>query len=346
MLAVVRHLLPNSAWRTIFRKSRVIGPRRPSPARRRRIPGLALLLAALAHPAAAADLRVVVTIKPIHALVAQVMAGAGTPALIVDGAASPHTYSLKPSDARLLNNADVVFRVSEVLEPFTARVAASLPASVAIVTLAATPGLKLLARRTGATFEPDPHDHDHDKDGDHGAKPDAADADPHVWLNPDNARLMVARIAAVLAARAPGQAALFRANAVAADARIAEQTAKLEAILSLLRGRPFIVLHDAYQYFEARFGLAAAGSISISPEVPPSAQRLTLLRRKMATLGATCVFSEPQTDPRVVAAVTEGLAARFAELDPEGLTIAAGPELYAVLMSSLAMGMAGCLAQQ
>ena len=282
----------------------------------------------------------VVTIKPVHALVAQVMAGAGKPALIVDGAASPHSYSLKPSDARRLNDADIVFRVSEALEPFTARVITSLPTSVEVVTLAATPGLKLLSRRTGATFEAD--DHDHDSDPAH-AKEAAADTDPHIWLDPSNARIMVERIAAVLSARAPDRAVMFRANAEAAKLRIDALAAEIDAKLGSLRGRPFIVLHDAYQYFEVRFGLAAAGSISISPEVPPSAQRLSQLRRKMATLGATCVFSEPAVDGRVTAAVTEGLQARLAVLDPEGISLAPGPDLYVVLMRNLASGMADCL---
>ena len=183
------------------------------------LPVAALLLAA---PAAQAELQVVVTIKPIHALVTQVMAGVGTPRLLVDGASSPHSYSLKPSDVRLLNAADVVVRVSELLEPFTARALRALPARVEVVTLESAPGLTLLARRAGGTFETDDHDHDKAKGHrDHRPKAKAVaapavDQDPHIWLDPGNARRIVDRIAAVLSAKSPADAAKFSANAAAA----------------------------------------------------------------------------------------------------------------------------------
>src|SRR5262245_16084457 len=71
---------------------------------------------------AIADATVVVTIKPLHALVARVMAGAGSPQLLVHGALSAHTYALKPSDAAKLHQADLVFRMSDVMEPFTVKI--------------------------------------------------------------------------------------------------------------------------------------------------------------------------------------------------------------------------------
>ena len=177
-----------------------------------------------------APLKVVVTIKPIHALVLQVMEGAGAPTLIVDGTASPHTYALKPSDAKVLNDADVVFRVSETLEAFTAKVVRGLPKSVQVVTLEMAPGVIRLARRTGANFASDGHKHDHD----HGDKGKATDG--HVWLDPNNAKAMVVHIATVLAAKRPAMADTFRANAAKATTRLDALSTELAEMLKPVAG--------------------------------------------------------------------------------------------------------------
>ena len=303
--------------------------------------GLAVVsLTALSQTAGAAEPKVVVTIKPVHALVAQVMAGADTPALVVDGLASPHTYALRPSDTRLMNEAAVLFRVSDSVEPFTTRVVRSLPATVEVVTLAATPGLALLPRRFGTTFEKDAH-----AGHAHGAKVKTNDArDDHVWLDPDNAKRMLDRIAEVLAKKNPARGALYQANAVKAKAGIDALDAEIQRDLKAVEGKPYVVFHDATQYFEKRYGLNAVGSITVSPDVPPSGKRLADLRKKVATLGATCVFSEPNFEAKVVQSVIEGTSAKTAVLDPEGARLTAGPELYATLMRGLAKGVRDCLA--
>lgn len=292
--------------------------------------------------AAAAELKVVVTIKPLHALVAQVMAGAGTPELLVQGARSAHTYSLKPSDAAKLNHADVFFRMSEVMEPFTAKVAKSLPKRVRVVTLQDTPALKLLKRRTGATFEDEHHD-DHDHGHGHGHSHARATFDGHAWLDPINAKLMADRIAQVLSAKEPAKAALYRANADALKAKLDALSAELGRDLAPVASRPFVVFHDALQYFERRYGLKAVGSIAISPEVAPSAKRLSALRKRVAALGAVCVFAEPQFDTRLADNLVEGTRARIGTIDPEGSKIDPGPDLYFALLRNLAKDLQACL---
>jgi len=321
--------------------------------------------AAAAESPAAAELKVTATIKPIHALVAQVMEGVGTPSLLVKGAASPHTYALRPSDARALNRADVLFRVSESVEPFTRKIVAALPGSVRVVTLADSPGIELLDVRTGETFErhgPQPdrdHHHDHGRDGhnhrDHDHRDDdhghdhqgasSASRDGHVWLDPENARKMIVEIARVLAEASPEHAETLKANAARADAALVALEAEIARDLEPLKGKPFIVFHDAFQYFERRFGLAAVGSITVSPEAQPSARRLTDIRRKLAALSAACVFSEPQFQVRLVDAVTEGTGARSGTLDPEGTLIEPGTAAYGALLRNLAAGLRACLAQ-
>jgi len=301
----------------------------------------AMLLALSTMPSlAASEPKVVVTIKPLHALVAQVMAGVGTPALLVQGQSSPHSYALRPSEVRMLAEADLFVRMSETVEPFTVRLVRSLPKRVEVLTLQEAPRLKLLSRRTRATFE----QHDHGKDEDHGqpARPGSA-VDGHAWLDPDNAAAMVDRIAQALSATDPAHAAVFSANAEALKARLGALAAELDRDLRPIADRPYIVFHDAYQYLEHRYGLNVVGSILVTPEVPASGKRLAELRRKIGELGAVCVFAEPYTDTRLIENLIEGTSARSGTLDPEGGRLEPGPDLYFTLMRRLAGDLKGCL---
>ena len=285
--------------------------------------------------AALARLDVVVTIKPIHSLVTQLMDGVGTPRLLVDGAASPHSFALKPSATRAIHGADVFVRVSESLEPFTAKIVSGLPTSVDVVTLEQAPNLRLLDRRTSGTFGA--HRHGGDDDRSRNGK------DGHIWLDPDNAKAIVAYLAKALSARSPADAAKINANAAKLAARIDALTADIESETRPLRGKPFVVFHDAFQYFETRFGLDAVGSITVSPQVQPSAKRLRELREKIRSLSAVCVFAEPAVQPNLLTAVTEGTQARSGMLDAEGLTLRPGADLYFELMRNLASELKSCL---
>jgi len=307
--------------------------------RSRSIAALTLALLWLSAGGAAAELKVVVTIKPIHSLVAQLMEGVGTPSLLVDGTASPHTFALKPSGVRAVDTADVFVRVSETLEPFTRKIAAALPEGVRLVTLEDAPGLKLLYLRSGGTFEP--HDHGegaHEAEAEHGAARDG-----HIWLDPDNAKVIVGYLASVLAERDPADAARLKANAEALKAKLDALTSEIAAETKPLGNRPFVVFHDAYQYFADRFGLDAVGSITVSPDRQPSAKRLSELRQKIRALHAVCLFSEPLFQPNLVAAVSEGTDVRMGTLDPEGALLPAGPALYFALMRNLTAGFKSCL---
>jgi zinc transport system substrate-binding protein len=301
------------------------------------------LLAGIVAPAAAAAPAsagpdVVVTIRPLHALVARVMAGVGTPQLLVQGGQSAHTYALKPSDVAKLDAADVVFRMSETMEPFTTRVVHALPKRVRLVTLEDTPGLRLLERRTGAAFEESDHGNDRNRRYGHGA------IDGHAWLDPENAKLMADRIADALGASAPAHAAAFAANAGRLKTDLEALSAELARELAPIAGKPYIVFHDALQYFELRYALKPAGSITVGPEVPPSARRLSVLRKQVLAGGTACVFAEPQFDLGLVDALVEGTPARIGTVDPEGSRIEPGPDLYFVLLRNLARDLTACLA--
>lgn len=312
----------------------------------------AAVLLALATGSAVAAPAVVVTIKPVHALVAAVMAGTGAePKLLVSGRASEHDFALKPSDARAIAKADVVFRVSDQLEGFMRRPLAAAP-RVLDVELIDTPGLVQLAPREGGVWEAHVHgDHDghddegHDHEGDdHEGDDHEGGVEPHIWLDPRNARTMTARIAEVLISRDGANAATYRANAAKLDAGLAALDAGLAQQLAPLAGKPFIVFHDAYQYFEHRYGLTAVGSITVSPERKPSAQRIQAVRDRIRETGARCVFAEPQFDSALVATLTEGTGARAGSLDPTGADgVPAGPDAYAQVLRRLAENLGACL---
>ena len=291
---------------------------------------------------AAAAPKVVVTLKPVHALVAAIMDGVGQPALLVDGAQSPHTFALKPSGARALATADVFIRVSATVEPFTLKAVQALPPSVSSLTLVDVSGIKVLEQRHGGAFEA--HAHSENANEHHGeVDGDRSRSDGHIWLDPENAKVIVDAVTKVLAARDPENAARYDANALKLRAKIAALETDLTQELAAIKDKPFIVFHDALQYFEKRFGLQAAGSITVSPEVQPSAKRLTEVRHKIAGLSAVCVFAEPGFQPALVAAVTEGSTAKAGTLDPEGIALQPSSDLYFDLMRNLANDMKKCL---
>ena len=302
--------------------------------------GLLLTGTAMAAP------NVVASTKPVHSLVAAVMAGVGEPGLIVKGAASPHTYSLRPSDAAALENADIVFWTGHGMELFLADALETLSTKAETVELAESPGIELLPMREGGTFEPHSHgdeDHGHEEaahDHDHEHE---EEGDMHFWLDPENAKLMVTEIARVLSAADPDNAATYNANAVTEIAALGALETEIAATLGGVKDKPFIVFHDAYQYFESRFGLEVAGTITVSPEAMPGAARVDELRKKVSELGATCVFAEPNFEPAIVSTIVEGTEAKAGVLDPEGSALAEGPGLYGDLLRGIAVGLVDCL---
>ena len=282
---------------------------------------------------------VVASIKPIHSLVAAIMDGVGKPDLIVEGAASPHTYSLKPSNARALEAAKVIFWVGPGMEAFLKKPLSALGSNAVIAELDKAPGIKKLKFREGGAFEAD----------DDGDEP-AADAgnpaqqfDTHLWLDPMNAKAMAAEITTTLVAADPANALTYQGNQTALNDKLDALDREIVTALSPVKDKPFVVFHDAYQYFERRYGLRVAGSITVSPETIPGAARVAEIHDKVANLGATCVFAEPQFEPKLIDVVTEGTSAKSAVLDPEAATLKEGPELYFELMHGLVNSLKNCL---
>ncbi|EME67849.1 ABC-type Zn2+ transport system, periplasmic component/surface adhesin [Paramagnetospirillum caucaseum] len=292
----------------------------------------ALFLLGLAAPAAAEVPAVLVSIKPLHSLVASVMAGMGEPGLIVSGSASPHGYAMKPSDARAAEKARLVVWVGKDFESWLERPLARRKDSLSMMSL---PGLIRLDSREGGVWAKGGHDHHGHGKGD--------ETDPHVWLDPRNAILLVGAVAERLAALDPAHAARYAANAEATRRRLEDMDREIAARLAPLTQRPYVVFHDAHQYFEARYGLSPAGAITVDPERPPGAKRMAQLRDRLRKAGAACVFGEPGAPSATAAMLAESAGVRLGQLDPEGLLVAAGPDSYVQQMTGLAAVLAECL---
>ena len=291
-----------------------------------------------------ADINVVTSIKPVHSLVSGVMEGVATPDLIIDTGGSPHTYSLKPSQARQLQNADVVFWISPKLEAFLEKPIESIATNALVLQLLETDGVIKVSFREGGAF--DAHDHDdedHDEHDEHDEHHED-ETDPHLWLDPLNAAILVDHIADVLSDSDPDNKQTYEANADAMLTKLDQLVDDVTTELKPVQDRGYIVFHDAYQYFERRFNVSAIGSITVSPEVLPGADRIRELQEKVASLDASCVFSEPQFEPRLVSTITENTNTRTGVLDPLGSSIENGPDQYFQLIRDMSSSLKECLA--
>lgn len=302
-----------------------------------------LLLAAstllLTANTAYADLNVVASIKPVHSLVSAVMEGVGTPELIVTGAGSPHNYALKPSQASLLEKADLVFWAGHELEAFLEKPVTTIGEKATSVELFDTPELRKLEQREGGAFQAHEHEHEEKAGHDH----DHEEFDLHFWLDPENAKLLTVMIANTLTAADPGNADQYQTNSMAMLDRLDALIKETSVELAPVQGGSFIVFHDAYQYFETRFGMPATGSITVNPEVMPGAERVREIQEKLKENNVQCVFSEPQFEPKLIKVVTEGTETKSSVLDPLGATLEDGPDLYFNLIRNMARSFRECL---
>lgn len=313
---------------------------------------ISCLATVLLSTSALAAPRVIASIVPVHSIVAAVMGDVATPELLLSGKNSEHTASLSPQQLSDLGKADLVFMIGSGLEHKLAQVSGSdAVGGKTFTALSEVAGIKTLPVRQGGTFEVHHHDEDEHEGEEHeheGEEHDDHDAailkfDPHVWLDPENAKTMANAVAADLNKVDPGNAKAYEANAAAFMASLDNLTADIATDTKSLQGKPFVVFHDAYQYFEKRFGLTAVGSISDVSAAAPSAKRLNEIRSKLEETKAVCVFREPQFDAKYVTVVLEGSKAKPGVLDPIGYDIAPGPKAYAELLTRLAKDAKDCL---
>jgi zinc transport system substrate-binding protein len=348
----------------------------------RNLASLSLAATLLAGTALADVPKVAVDIAPVHSLVARVMQGVGAPSLIVAPGASPHEYTLRPSEAAALQDADLVFWIGPDLTPWLESAIDTLAGNATAVELIETEGTTELPKRESALFEPHQHGdeghgedheghdhaghaegHDHAHEGhDHAGHDHAGHEnhdghedhagheghdheghDPHAWLSPDNGAVWLNAIAAALSAADPDNAGAYFANAAAGREELANLRTQINTILEPVRGAHFIVFHDAYQYFEQAFDFPASGAISVSDATDPSPARIAGIQARVADQDVTCVMSEPQFNPGIVASVMDGSNAQTGVMDPLGSDLEPGADLYPQLLRNLATALAGCL---
>jgi len=310
----------------------------------------ALALCLAVSPAVAAP-KVIASVVPVHGIVSAVMGETGQPELLLSGSMSEHRATFTPQQISELGKADIVFIVGQGLEAKLSQMSGSEAVNgKRFVELSTAPGIATLPIREGGAWEAHDHDHGHDHDHDHGHSHEEEKAegvlsfDPHVWLDPENAKAMAAAVAAELAKADPANAAIYTSNADAFARSLDALSGEIAAELAPVKAVPYVVFHDAYQYFETRFGLSAAGSIADVSAKAPSAKRLKEVRAKIAEVKAACVFREPQYDGKVVRTVIEGTGAREGVLDPLGADIAPGAGAYQQLLGQLADDLRACLA--
>jgi len=289
--------------------------------------------------AAAPPPRVVVSIAPVHGLVAAVMVGVGSAVLLLPAGASPHAHALRPSQLHELEHASLVIWVGEALEPYLARALAAPVSGRRALALMDAPQLRVWPARSGGLLHGDAAPPPAQAAGRHAH----AQADPHLWLEPHNARAIVALAARELSAIDVANAQRYADNAAQATSRIDALEREIAARLRPLRDAPYVVFHDAYQGFEKSFGLNPVAVVTVVPGRAPGARRLAAIRERIVASGARCVFAEPQFEPRLIGTIIEGTGARSGVLDPQGAAITPGPDAWFELMRALSEGLYACL---
>ena len=297
--------------------------------------------------------NVAADIAPIHSLVSKVMDGVGEPKLVIQSGASPHGYRLRPSEAKALQDANLIFWMGEELTPWLEGAIDTLASNASVTALLDQEGIVLHDFRQGALFEAHDHDdhddHDDHKDhDDHDGHDDHDDHghgahDPHAWLSPENAKLWLNIIASKLSVADPENAASYFTNAAAGQAEIEDMVAEVSATLKPVQGGKFVVFHDAYQYFENDFDFYASGAISLSDASDPSPARIARIQKRIRDEGIQCVLAEPQFKQGLVATVMEGSEATASVIDPLGADIKPGPMLYTQLIKNMAKKIKDCL---
>jgi len=299
-----------------------------------------------------ADIKVVASIKPIHSLVSYLMDGVGKPDLIVDGYASPHGFAMKPSHAKMLQNADLIFWVGEDLENFLEKPLKSIAKKAEKIELMEINGLKKLKFRERNIFEGhDDHGHKEKKHDDHGHKEKKHDDhghekhahgehDPHIWLDPLNAKVILSEMAEHLVEKDPSNASTYKSNLKKAHKALDNLTKKIK---SDLKGDfKSIVFHDAYQYFEKRFDVNVLGAFTVNTDVLPGAEQLAEIREIIEHDKITCVFSEPQFNPDIIKAVAKDMKISTGVIDPLGATLDPGKNLYFDLIRNMYASFKSC----
>jgi len=338
---------------------------------------MVFMLVSLSTKIYAAPPSVAVDIAPLHSLVSQVMGDVAKPALLIPAEASPHSYILRPSEAKALAKADLIFWIGESYTPWLEKALLNVASSAQKIEVLEWGDTITYHYREGATFE----SHDHGKESHHnddennkghkktdnhhsddeqggeskkgkesrhtaseeGHHDKHEGSDPHAWLDPENAKRWIKHIADILSKRDPSNASIYRRNATKAIASLDTLIQTASTDVDALNQPKFIVFHDAYQYFEKRFNIPATGAISLGHAQTPSPARIKEIRDTVKTLGVRCVFAEPQFNPGIVNNVFEGTSiSTVGVIDPLGARLPEGVNHYTALIEGMVNSLSQC----
>jgi zinc transport system substrate-binding protein len=288
-----------------------------------------------------ADIRVVTTIQPLHSLVANVMDGRGDLSLILEGSASPHNFTLKPSHAKMIEKADIIFWFGEDLETFLEKPLKSIPNKAKIISFMKLSEIPKLKFREKNIFE-HTDDHKDDQKDEHGHKDGHAhgEYDAHLWLDPLNAKIILKEVARVLSEVDPSNAKKYNQNANNTRIKIDKMISDIGNDIN--KSARFITFHDAYQYFEKRFSITSMGSLTVNPDVQPGAKQVSDIQKLIKEKNIKCIFSEPQFNPKLIAMIAKNTSTRTGVFDPLGSKLAPGKSLYFNVIRNLANNLKGC----
>ena len=307
---------------------------------------------------AKADIKVVTTIKPLHSLISNVMDGIGEPSLIIEGSTSPHSFVLKPSHAKLIEQADIIFWIGEDIETFMEKPLESIAKNAKKVSFMELSSIEKLKFREENIFEHEDHDdhghdekkdhddHGHDEKEDHDDHGDGHEGhhhgefDAHIWLDPANAKEMLHEIAHELADLDPANADKYESNADNTIKSIDDMISSVSSRIN--KNAKFIVFHDAYQYFEKRFGVATAGALTLNTDVLPGAKQISEIKEVIAERDIKCIFSEPQFNPKIIETIAQDTGIKTGVLDPLGSIFDASQSQYFTLINDIGNKLKGC----
>ena len=287
-----------------------------------------------------ADVNVVTTIKPLHSLISNVMKGVGEPSLIIEGTSNPHNFVLKPSHAKLLQDADIIFWIGEDLEAFMEKPLSSLAKDAKKISFMELGSIKKLKFRENNIFDHDDHDgHKEDDHDDHDGH-NHGEFDAHLWLDPVNAKEMVIEISHELSKLDPANKNKYKANA---DKTIEVLDSLIKEVnQSLPKDISYVVFHDAYQYFEKRFEVTSAGALTLNPDVLPGAKQIVDIQSLIKEKNIKCIFSEPQYNPKIIETLASDTNISTGTMDPLGVNLDRGVTMYSKLIMNIADSIKNC----
>ena len=310
--------------------------------------GLSILFSSFsAHADVSTDIKVVTTIKPLHSLISRIMETRGEPQLIIEGTNNPHTFVFKPSHAKMIEEADIVFWIGEDLEAFMEKPLNSLAKDTKKIAFMDSESIERLKFREENIFDDhddhddhDGHDDEHDDHAGHHDGHNHGEFDAHIWLDPENAKEMVKIIRDELIKIDPEGQRQYSVNAAGATLELDNLINNVEKELS--KDISYIVFHDAYQYFETRFGVKSAGALTLNPDVLPGAKQIADIQDLISDKGIKCIFSEPQYNPKIIETLGNDMNISTGVMDPLGAFIDAGPTMYVELINGIANSIKEC----